>query len=136
MIDLPDDLPRRYRYALNSCLRFGKWNHSYELVGARGGLHLHISGPHKYDSGEHWSAGLEFHSRVPLRDEPPSHDRCWLLDGPCWHDGTSLYAQEHYLPMVIAGEHRRIFLSLIHDADRYIADAARAPDAPPAEEAT
>jgi len=119
MIDLPTDLPRRYHYALNSSLRFGRWNHSYELVGAKGGVHLHVNGPHQTPSGEHWSSGLEYHSRTAWDDVPPHHTECWLLKCPCWHDGTSLYAEEYYLPMVIAGEHRRIFLSLVHDADQW-----------------
>lgn len=122
MLDLPTDLPRRYRCQLRVWRRAGgAWECSYEPIGARGGVHLHVAGPHHYDGGEHWSAGLEFHGRAPLdcqAEQPPSHDVCWLLNCPCWHDGTSLYAEEEYLPLVLAGSHATVFRSLIHDADK------------------
>jgi hypothetical protein len=118
-LDLPTDLPRRYRYQFRAVRRFGTWEYSYELIGQYGGVHLHVSGPHKYDGSEHWSAGLEMHSRTPIggEDSPPSHDHCWLLKCPCWHDGTSSYAQEHVLPMVLAEDHASVFRSLVRYAD-------------------
>ena len=119
MLDLPTNLPRRYRYQLRVSLRFGNWNYSYELIGAKGGLHVHVSGPHKYDDADHWSAGIEVHSRTPMNgDEAPSHDHCWLLECPCWHDGSSLYAQEQYLPMILAGNHGAVFRRMVYDADQ------------------
>lgn len=118
MINLPTDLPRKYRYAYRVTFFAGQWQHSYELVGAKGGLSLGISGPHVYDGMDHWGAGLETHSRTPLYgDEAPNHDECWLLKCPCWHDGTSLYAQEVYLPLALAGAHDRIFRLMVRDAD-------------------
>jgi hypothetical protein len=118
VLDLPTDLSRRYRYKIEVSLHFGHWAYDYSLVGARGGLNLHVTGPHTYDGGEHWGAGLELHSRTPLHgDTAPTHDECWLLKCPCWHDGTSLYAQEHFLPMVIAGDHTRVFRELVRYAD-------------------
>jgi hypothetical protein len=117
MLTLPTDLSRNYRYKLSLSL-LGTWHHSYELIGAKGGLNLHVSGPHHYDNMDNWSAGLETHSRTPLYgDTAPSHDLCWLLQCPCWHDGTSMYAQEHYLPMVLAGDHERVFRELVRYAD-------------------
>lgn len=119
MLDLPTDLPRKYRYALNLNSRFGKWNYSYELVGSKGALNLRISGPHVYDGAEHWNAGLETHSRTPMNgDTAPDHAECWLLKCPCWHDGTSLYAQEEYLPMVLRDDHDGVFRQMVRDADR------------------
>ena len=128
MLNLPNDLPRRYRYQLRVHLFAGLWRYDYELIGARGGLNLHVSGPHRYDDADHWSAGLEIHSRTPLHeDRAPSHDHCWLLQCPCWHDGTSLYAQEHYLPMVMAGYHDMVFRDLIRYADdRWVERACEA----------
>jgi hypothetical protein len=118
MIILPTNLTRRYRYKLVSAFSLGRWEHSYEIVGGLGGAHLHFSGPHKIgEREERWSAGLELHSRAPLDEGPPSHDRCWLLECPCWHDGTSLYAEEHFLPMFLDGDHYRIFLGMIGWAD-------------------
>ncbi len=81
-------------------------------------MHLHVSGPHHYAGDAHWSAGLETHSRTPLyADEAPSHDYCWLLKCPCWHDGTTMYAEETYLPMALDGRHGDIFRRLAFDAD-------------------
>lgn len=118
LLNLPTDLPRRYRYQLRVHLFANLWRYDYELIGACGGLNLHISGPHVYDNSEHWSAGLELHSRTPLvENTPPSHDECWLLKCPCWHDGTSSYAQEHFLPMVLSGDHERVLREMIYYAD-------------------
>jgi hypothetical protein len=33
-------------------------------------------------------------------DRAPSHKDCWLIGGQCWHDGTSLYAEEHVWPVI------------------------------------
>jgi hypothetical protein len=120
MINLPTDFGRKYRLIIRKTLTFGSWKHEWSLIGRHGGVHLHISGPHVYDNSEHWSAGLEFHYRSPpeyMENDPPSHDRCWLIECPCWHDGTILYAQEHYLPMFLMGDDARILRGLMRDAD-------------------
>lgn len=80
---------------------FGTPRHCWTCIGRHGAMHLHISGPHHYDGRENWSAGLETHHRQPpehMEDDAPSHEKCWLIGGPCWHDGTSLYASEQLLP--------------------------------------
>lgn len=125
----PTDLPREYRYQFRCRLFAGHWEYNWELIGAKGGLHLHISGPHHYSGEDHWSAGLEYHGRGPRHGDnaPPNHDECWLLHCPCWHDGTSLYAEERYLPMFHAGEFGAIFRYLAADARRYFEET---PDAP------
>lgn len=120
MLKLPTDLPRKYRFEMKQYFRYGTWEREWALVGRHGGVHLHISGPHKYDNTENWSAGLEFHYRNPpdyMENDAPSHDECWLLHCPCWHDGTSLYAQERYLPMALAGDDAGILRSMTRDAD-------------------
>ena len=120
MLNLPNNLPRRYRYKMATDFRFGNWTYSFELIGARGGVHFHVSGPHNYDGGEHWSAGIEVHHRVPINSEdtPPSHDKCWLLKAPCWHDGSSLWAQEEFLPVFMRGDYALLFMMLADAADR------------------
>ncbi len=45
------------------------------------------------------SLGVEGHESVPL--EEANHAHCWLLDGPCKHDGTSLYAEEVVMPAYV-----------------------------------
>lgn len=121
-------LSRDYRYAFRCHLAAGTWRYGWEIVGAKGGVSLHISGPHVYDNTDHWDAGLEYHSRTPRGSDksPPSHDECWLLHAPCWHDGTSLYARETYLPLFHAGEFGYIFQRLVGDARRYFEET---PDA-------
>lgn len=122
MRNLPTDLPRHYRYRMEAHFQFGTWKYSYEIIGEHGGAHLHVAGPHVYDGGQHWTAGLELHSRKPLYSGPPSHDKCWLIKCPCWHDGISSYAQDHFLPMHFAEDHGRIFREMTEWADSQFAD--------------
>lgn len=118
MIKITTDLPTKFKYRYVTKLSFGRWDHSYELIGAHGGLILRVSGPHQYNGADNWSAGLELHSRTPLYgDTAPDHDMCWLLNCPCWHDGTSSWAQEYFLPMVLNGDHDRIFRAMATRAD-------------------
>lgn len=104
----------RFRHEYRLTPRFGSDNHCWICIGAKGATHLHISGPYMYpnEAGgpneEHWSAGLETHYRSPppyMADQAPSHDECWVIKGPCWHDGTSLCAQESYLPQWMNNPH-------------------------------
>lgn len=116
---LPTDLPRQYRYRYTAGLFVGTWRHMFIAIGAHGAVHFHTA-CHHYDNKDNWSSGLEFHWRVPppgMQNQPPSHDQCEILKCPCWHDGTSLYADEHYLPMFIRGDAGAIFRSLASDAD-------------------
>ena len=121
MIDLPTDLTDRYCYNYVAYLQHGSWRHQWEIVGSRGGASLHVSGSHRFDGRDNWAADLELHSRTPLDgDKPPSHDRCWLLHAPCWHLGTSLYAQEVFLPLAHEGDYHRIFCRMIEWADDHL----------------
>lgn len=105
MLNIPTDLPSNWRYSLTINLFAGTWHYAFDAIGARGAVSLNISGPHIYGGGENWSAGLEFHSRTPRGSEcAPSHDVCHVLKAPCWHDGTSLGAQERYLPLFLQGK--------------------------------
>lgn len=87
---------------------FGKARHTWTCIGRHAALHLHISGPYGSDGEPRWSAGLETHYRQPpdhMANDAPSHEECWLIGGPCWHDGTSLYAEERYLPRWLDNPH-------------------------------
>lgn len=51
--------------------------------------------------GQRHFGGLEIHYRKPTgyrQNEPPDNEDCWLLGGPCWHDGSSLAAEEIWIP--------------------------------------
>ena len=118
----------RHKYTYE--MWFGSEKHMWTCVGGRGGIHLSIT---VYKDKElEPSAGLEFHRKVSPDhpDDAPTHDVCWLLKTPCWHDGTSLYASEHFIPMwkamphnhegiflQLAGEYRRHFAELDEDGD-------------------
>lgn len=96
----------KYEYVPSS----GRPRHTWSVVGAKGGIHLTIndngeSASHQWDR---YSGGLEVHWRTPpeyKKDDAPDHDNCWLLNGPCWRDGSSLEASERWIPFWIAGKH-------------------------------
>jgi hypothetical protein len=49
------------------------------------------------------SGGVEYHHRTPpdyMSDKDASHELCWILGGKCWHDGSSLWASEHWIPLL------------------------------------
>jgi len=116
------DNRRRWRCKYTYTNRFGRPDHSYEVVGAKGGLHLHITDYRgQASAGIEFSAGLELHSRTPLwEDVPPSFDECWLLKCPCWHDGTTMCAEEYFLPLwkSLGNNHEAMFTHLRAEADR------------------
>jgi len=73
------------------------------LTGPDGGIHIWARvNPSRVISWEKYYGGVETHYRKQVYSwqEEPSHAHCWLLDGPCWHDGTSLYFSERLAPML------------------------------------
>lgn len=99
--------------------------HNWQLVGPEGGVHFHVSLTPGYDP----SCGLEFHHTraawMRLRGEAiaPHHLKCHVLNEPCWHDGTSLYASEHLWPLVEqmlrAGDQEAIFRVLEREYEQH-----------------
>jgi len=74
------------------------------VVGVKGGVHFwceECSAHWQKSYGERYCGGVEVHWRNKpewaSRDKP-DNDNCWLLEGPCWHDGSSLYADEVAIP--------------------------------------
>lgn len=112
------ELFRRYRCTYRMYWRFDQWAWSYELIARDGGLHLHVS-TYAIDGKTEYSAGLEMHSRTPPAGAniPPSFDECWLLKAPCWHEGTSVYAMDHFLPIHLRGDPERVLYALCMEAD-------------------
>ena len=54
--------------------------------------------------------------------DAPQTEKCWLIGGPCWHDGASLYAQETIIPYWLRepDNHERMFRFLEQDyTDRF-----------------
>lgn len=87
-----------------------KATHIWSIIGKHGAMHLHIN---NYSYSENlekdtYSGGLETHYRSPpdyMANDAPSSDNCWLLKSPCWHDGTSLYVEEHLIPFWLQSPH-------------------------------
>jgi hypothetical protein len=98
---------------------FTSVRHSWELRSQKGGIHFHATITDGYGA----SCGLEFHSAEPIGDDAPHHIDCPITGGRCWHDGTSLYANEHLWPMIEGylrgGEHEFIFRMLEREHDRH-----------------
>lgn len=93
----------------------GPW-HCWSAKDERGGVHIWAritAGFANY--GPEWIGGCEHHSPVRREydSEQPSHDDCWLLGGPCWHDGSSLMFSEQIAPMLPPA-----FLDNPHDMTR------------------
>lgn len=114
----------KYRCTYEYTVRHGWPFHVWTLVGARGGIHLHISDRGEKDEYGRYSGGIEIHHRSPpeyMQDQPPSHDECHVLKAPCWHDGSSLQASERWIPAWLADphDHDRMFRLLAVDADHH-----------------
>ena len=115
----------KYQHEYKYSVLFSTEYHTWTCVSGRGGVHLSISVPLEGQP----LANLEFHFRAPRNsDDAPSHNQCWLLHAPCWHDGTSLYARERFLPRWERQphDHDEMFILLEAEYERCIAP----PDAP------
>lgn len=78
----------------------------FAVVGPLGAVHFWCEPSTMEDFGRRHYGGVEWHFREqPSWGKPdPDHEDCWLLKGPCWHDGSSLLASETYIPMYEACE--------------------------------
>lgn len=100
------ELPKRYRYQYRESEFAGSVRHSFELIGERGGCHVHLTdygkAPRRGYFHSRYSGGVEMHYRTARQagrpDTPPDHDRCHILQTPCWHVGSSLYIEERVVP--------------------------------------
>jgi len=115
----------RYRCTYEYTTRLGYAYHVWTLVGAKGGLHLHINDRGKDDKYGRYSGGIEIHYRTPpeyMSNQPPSQD-CHVLKAPCWHDGSSLQATERWIPIWQSHphDHDAMFRSLSVEADHHFA---------------
>ena len=116
-----------YRCEYKYCRLFGQPRHIWALVGAHGGLHLHITDygeKHEEEYGYRYQGGIEVHWRHPPSgaNRPPDNDECWLLKCPCWHDGSSLQATETWIPIWLSckDDHDHMFAMLANEADRHL----------------
>lgn len=92
------------RYEVTYCEIFGI-QHMWIVIGGTMAKHLWIrqsvhAMKDDYD-GERYLGGVETHWRSPpehARFSAPDHNNCRILGAPCWHDGTSLWASEKWIP--------------------------------------
>lgn len=113
---------------------YDQTRHHWHLRGPKGGISFSVSlwegagGAEKHAKFGGPSCGLEFHHGFDPTGgkEAAHHARCWLLEGPCWHDGTSLYASETIWPIVqsMMPDHAAIFRLLEREYDRHFEDQA------------
>jgi len=106
--------------------RFGGWRHSWVVQSATMAVELNITEYPDSMKIEH-SAGFEMHSTKPIEDsrDVPDHVLCECVGyRPCWHDGSSRYAMEHYLPMWTKrySDHEMFFSMLTSDLKRKLED--------------
>lgn len=96
----------KYRSEYRYFNRFGTPTHIWQVIGAKGAIHLHIT-----ESGieeMEYYGGLEMHWRSPpnyMKNNAPSQDECSILKCPCWHDGSSLAATETWIPRWLLDKH-------------------------------
>lgn len=94
---VPSNLPKKmiWQYQIT---HNGYLNHTWVLKGEKGAVHIHaflvkeITGDNSWD----WLGGIEMHKPVP--DEEANHKHCYILGGPCYHDGSSLQFSEQVAP--------------------------------------
>ena len=107
---------------------FGWVRHSWEFVGPDGGVSFNVSVADDEKYGN--TCGLEFHfcARSGVTSGAPDYTTCHLTGEPCWHEGTSLYAEESLWPVVEpalkSGEHDFIFCTLEREYERVFERAA------------
>lgn len=122
------NLPYGYRYEMRRTLRFGQWETRYVVEGAIGACEFWVRENHPivHEPGQSkFSAGFETHDTRPSGNKPPDHGNgcCWALSGrACWHDGSSTYGMEHWLPRWERDpdHHEAVFLRLVGEVqDRF-----------------
>jgi len=96
---------KRYKCKFTKEWYVTDWVYRWEVVGALGGAHLHIHPYTDIQGVVSYSAGLEAHFIRPPASragEAPNYLDCAVVKGWCWHDGTSMYASDHFVPLFVA----------------------------------
>jgi hypothetical protein len=90
--------PARFEYRFS--IKDGHERHDWIASGEFGAINIWAE-PSTPGFGDRWYGGIEGHAKSPAdyQDaEKPTHNLCWLLLGPCWHDGSSLQFSEEVEP--------------------------------------
>lgn len=121
-------MSEKYRCKYEYSIDCGEPTHLWILVGRYGGLHLSIrEGKADKDGTPRYYGGFEMHSRTPLSDTAPDRDKCWLLQCPCWTSGSSMAADEVWIPRWLddPGNHDRMFRFMAVEADKRFSEHER-----------
>lgn len=96
-VNVPEGMAWTYR----AIVKAGRVTHLWSLANEDGGIHISASISEWSDGAREWLGGCETHyAKCPDYMDPdkPSHEHCWVLGAPCWHDGSSLYFSENVAP--------------------------------------
>ena len=99
----------------------GQPRYTWAVVGPEGAVHIWAQQNAEDFSrqfGDRYIGGVECH--WPVSADEAHHADCWLLKGPCRHDGSSLYFADYIAPMLspenIEGENITSYIqSELHD---------------------
>lgn len=120
----------KFRHELYRYQKPFRWDmHYWQTIGPVGAVHFSVQVPKDDKDSFGASCGLEFHHSILCREqfgfsgEAPHHLNCELTGGPCWHDGTSLYASEtvwpQIEPMLRVSDHEGIFNVLRYEYEQH-----------------
>lgn len=107
MGDIPNtpytvDVPEGMVWVYKAVVRGGRVMHLWSLANEDGGIHISAN-IIDWQGSREWIGGCETHyAKCPdyMNPDVPTHEHCWLLGAPCWHDGSSLYFSENVAPML------------------------------------
>jgi hypothetical protein len=127
---LPEGIAWRYE----ASVRAGRLSHTWAITGDRGAIHVNAYYSEHPKLGREWYGGIEAHSPInqsEYGDGKPSHEHCWLLNGPCWHDGSSLQFSEEIAPSLpyenremSAREHRVVLYTMLSRYRSWLPEAS------------
>lgn len=92
-----------FRCTMTMTIDFVMTNWSYVVEGKDGAIEFRVTKSNRQQDGipTHWG-GVELHYASPPSysgHRPPDHGRCRAIsERACWHDGSSLIAEELWIP--------------------------------------
>ena len=85
------------------------------VIGEPGAVHFWVAQSGAPEISGPIYGGVEYHHASPpdyMADRPATNNPCHFLGKPCWHDGTSLWASEHWIPNFVNNGQEWVFLNL------------------------
>lgn len=127
-------VPEGMVWQYKTTVRGGRDTHTWCLNGPRGGIHVDAWEAPMSFGDERWMGGIEGHSPTPREYDSaaPSHEHCWLLQGPCWHDGSSLQFSEQIAPYLThpgkpfpESDHLHVLCVMMSRYNQWLPEAAK-----------